>query len=62
MSALIIESFPEALHAKLQQIAASHRRSISQETIHLIELGITTEFKAETSPNVAPPDTIKVGE
>jgi plasmid stability protein len=43
MPALVIESFPEALHAKLQQIAAAHRRSVPQETIHLIELAISTE-------------------
>lgn len=45
MPALVIKSFPEALHAKLRQIAASHRRSVTQETIHLIELAITTEEK-----------------
>lgn len=40
MPALVIKSFPEALHAKLRQIAASHRRSVTQETIHLIETAI----------------------
>jgi plasmid stability protein len=45
MSALVIESFPEELHAKLRQSAATHRRSITQETIHLIELAISTEEK-----------------
>ena len=43
--ALVIESFPEALHAKLGQIAATHRRSVTQETIHLIEVAITAEEK-----------------
>ena len=43
MPALVIESFPEALHSKIQQIAAVHRRSVPQETIHLIELAISTE-------------------
>lgn len=43
MPALVIESFPEALHAKLLQIAAAHQRSVPQETIHLIELAISSE-------------------
>ena len=45
MPALVIESFPEALHTKLRQIAAAHRRSVTQETIHLIEAAITAEEK-----------------
>ena len=45
MPALVIKSFPEALHAKLRQIAAAHRRSVTQETIHLIEAAITAEEK-----------------
>ncbi len=43
MPALVIKSFPEELHAKLGQIAASHRRSVTQETIHLIEKAISSE-------------------
>lgn len=46
MPALVIKSFPVALHTKLRLIAASHRRSVTQETIHLIELAIATEEKA----------------
>lgn len=45
MPALIIESFPEALHEKLRQNAAAHRRSVTEETIHLIELAISAEDK-----------------
>jgi hypothetical protein len=48
MPALVIKSFPEDLHAKLRQIAASHRRSVTQETIHLLEKAISTE--GETPP------------
>jgi plasmid stability protein len=47
MPALVIKSFPEDLHAKLRQIAATHRRSVTQETIHLIEKAIAAE---ETAP------------
>jgi plasmid stability protein len=51
MPALVIKAFPEALHAKLRQIAAAHRRSVTQETIHLIEAAIAVEEKH--SPNAA---------
>ena len=51
MPALVIKSFPEPLHAKLRQIAASHRRSVTQETIHLIEMAISSEEKATTVSN-----------
>jgi len=46
MATLVIKSFPEALHARLKQTAASNRRSVTQETIHLIE----TAIAAETPP------------
>lgn len=43
MATLVIESFPDALHAKLQQVAAANRRSVNQETIYLIETAIVAE-------------------
>jgi hypothetical protein len=43
MPALVIKSFPEVLHAKLRQFATAHRRSVTQETIHLIEVAIAAE-------------------
>lgn len=45
MPALVIKSFPDALHSKLRQIAAAHRRSVTQETIHLLEVAIAAEEK-----------------
>lgn len=45
MATLVIKSFPEALHARLRQIAAAHRRSVTQETIHLIEVALKSEEK-----------------
>ncbi len=54
MPALVIESFPEALHAKLQKIAAAHSRSITQETIHIIETAIAVEEKAAPASTVGP--------
>ena len=50
MPALVIKSFPEDLHAKLRLIAASHRRSVTQETIHLLEKAMAAEDK---SPDAA---------
>jgi len=55
MPVLIIESFPEALHAKLQQNAAAHRRSVTQETIHLIELAISVEDQARHAADKGSP-------
>lgn len=43
MPTLVIKSFPEELHAKLRQCAAAHRRSVTQETIHLLETAIANE-------------------
>ena len=52
MATLVIKSFPEDLHAKLRAIAASHRRSVTQETIHLIEEAISrTESPAPRAGN-----------
>ena len=51
MSALVIKSFPEDLHAKLRQIAALHRRSVTQETIHLLEVAIAAEEQAAPDSN-----------
>ena len=42
MATLVIKSFPEELHAKLKAMAAAHRRSVTQETIHLIETALTS--------------------
>ena len=45
MPALIIESFPEALHEKLRENAAAHHRSVTQEAIHLLEIAISAKDK-----------------
>ena len=54
MPALVIESFPEALQARLKQTAAAHRRTVTQETIHLIERALAAE-------PAAPPAPVKAG-
>ena len=43
MTTLVIESFPDSLHARLQKVAAAHRRTVPQETIRLIETAIAAE-------------------
>jgi plasmid stability protein len=53
MPALVIKSFPELLHAKLKQLAVVHRRSVTQETIHLIEVAIAEAEKAPTAPTTS---------
>ena len=37
MPTLVIKSFPEALYSRLKQAAAAHRRSLTQETIQLLD-------------------------
>ena len=51
MATLVIKSFPEILHARLKQTAAAHRRSVTQETIHLIEMALTSELAATQAAN-----------
>ncbi len=43
MSVLVIKAFPDHLHARLMQTAAAHRRSVTEETIHLLEKALTGE-------------------
>ena len=50
MPALVIKCFPAALHARLKQTAAVHRRSVTQETIHLLETALLAEATAQSEP------------
>ena len=50
MSALVIKSFPDALHARLRQTAAAHRRSVTQQTIHLLEKALASEDLGAPGP------------
>lgn len=43
MPTLVIKSFPAELHARLKRVAEIHRRSVTQETIHLIEAALDAE-------------------
>jgi len=48
MPTLVIKSFPPKLHAKLKRIAAAHRRSVTQETMYLLEKALAAEEHTES--------------
>lgn len=50
MSALVIESFPDALYARLKRVAATHQRSVPQETIHQLEKALAEEEHVAPAP------------
>lgn len=43
MPTLVIKSVPESLHRRLKRTAAAHRRSLTQETMHLLEKALEAE-------------------
>lgn len=43
MPTLVIKSFPPKLHAKLKRTASAHRRSVTQETMYLLEKALEAE-------------------
>jgi hypothetical protein len=51
MPTLVIKSVPAKLHARLKRTAAAHRRSVTQETMHLLEKALAAE---EAAPAAAP--------
>jgi plasmid stability protein len=40
MPSLVLKSIPRALHTRLRQEAIRHRRSMTQESIHILEEGL----------------------
>ena len=50
MPTLVIKSVPAKLHARLKRTAAAHRRSLTQETMHLLEMALAAEESAATTP------------
>lgn len=54
MPTLVIKSVPAKLHARLKRAAAAHRRSLTQETMHLLE-------KALAAEDAAPPSAPRTG-
>ena len=51
MPTLVIKSLPDVLHHRLKRTAAAHRRSLTQETMHLLEKALDAE---ETETAAAP--------
>lgn len=47
MPTLVIKSVPAKLHARLKRTAAAHRRSLTQETMHLLEKALAAEEAAQ---------------
>jgi len=43
MPTLVIKSVPAKLHSRLKRTAAAHRRSLTQETMHLLEKALDAE-------------------
>lgn len=54
MPTLVIKSVPAKLHARLKRTAAAHRRSVTQETMHLLEKALDAE---ESAPANTPRQT-----
>lgn len=46
MPTLVIKSVPAKLHARLKRTAAAHRRSLTQETMYLLEKALAAEDAA----------------
>ncbi len=46
MPTLVIKSLPDELHQRLKRTAAAHRRSLTQETMHLLEKALDAEETA----------------
>jgi len=44
MPTLVIKSVSAGLHAQLKRTAAANRRSLTQETIHLLEKALASEL------------------
>lgn len=55
MPTLVIKSMPAKLHTRLKRTAAAHRRSLTQETMHLLEKALDAEeFAQPTAPRSGP--------
>ncbi len=58
MATLVIKSFPEELHARLKSTAVEHRRSVTQETIYLLEKVLSDEASEAVSSYWANRETL----
>ena len=53
MSTLVVKNLPDALHERLRAQAQSNRRSVTQEAIRLLEIGL--DSAPRHAPLVLPP-------
>ena len=53
MPTLVVKNMPESLHKRLKEQAAEHRRSLTMETIFLLEQSLLA--KTRRSPMLLPP-------
>jgi plasmid stability protein len=58
MSTLVIKNLPDDLHARLKDQAERNRRSVTQEAISLIQVGLITP---RIAPRLPPPIKLKGG-
>lgn len=58
MSTLVIKNLPEPLHEALKERARQHHRSVTKETISLIEESVQSERRRAELP---PPIKLKSG-
>jgi plasmid stability protein len=58
MSTLVIKNLPDDLHARLRDQAERNRRSVTQEAISLIHVGLVA---SRAAPPLAPPIRLKGG-
>ena len=49
MASLTLKKIPESLHAALREAAAADRRSLNQEIIHLLAVGLLVERRDDRS-------------
>lgn len=55
MPDLLIRNVPHDLHARLKAAATAHRRSVTQETIATIELGLRSGGTVSAPPRLPKP-------
>lgn len=56
MPDLLIRNLPPELHARLKASAEAHRRSVTQETISTLELGLS--LSAQSRAGALPPPLV----
>ena len=60
MPTLVVKNVPDALHQHLKARAARHRRSLTQETILLLEQGLSADARRQPV-ELPPPIRLKSG-